>query len=273
VNQEFVHQPVLLNEVLNFFNPQPNQNFIDATINEAGHTLPILERIKPNGKLLGIDLNKQVLQKLEKQVNDDNLILVHGNFANLSKIVKKHNFENIAGVLFDLGLSSWLLEKSKRGFSFQEKDQPLDMRFDKLSSGAQAEDVLNQWTAKELAKAFVCYGEVKPSIANSIANAIIDKRPLKTTQDLTKLLFTVKTKAKVFQALRIIVNNELYNLEKAVKQAIVLSQKVAVISFHSLEDRIIKRLFKNKQLIKPSKEEIKANPRARSAKLRFYEKK
>ena len=229
-----IKKPVFLKQVLKFFNPQPNQNFIDCTLGQGGHALAILERIAPHGKLLGIDF--EILVKPQRR-----LILVQDNFANLKQIAEKHNFKNIEGILFDLGFSNWQLEKSGRGFSFK-KDEPLDMRFP--SEGVTAQEILNQWPEQELEKIFRLYGEEKQS--KSIARDIIANRPLKITQDLAGLICGWKSKAKIFQALRIAVNQELSNLEKALPQAMSLAEKVAVISFHSLEDRIVKNYFKTK---------------------------
>jgi len=227
-----IKKPVLLKQVLKFFNPQPNQNFIDCTLGQGGHALVILERIAPHGKLLGIDF--EILVKPQPR-----LILVQDNFANLKQIIEKHNFKNIEGVLFDLGFSNWQLEESGRGFSFK-KDEPLDMRF--ARTGVTAQEILNQWPEQELEKIFRLYGEEKQS--KSISRDVIANRPLETTQDLAKLIYAWKSKARIFQALRIAVNKELENLEKALPQAMSLTEKVAAISFHSLEDRIIKNYFK-----------------------------
>lgn len=227
-------RPVLLNQVLSFFNPKPNQNFIDCTLGKGGHALSILKKIAPKGKLLGIDF--EILLKPRPR-----LILVQDNFANLKQIVKKHNFKNIAGILFDLGFSTWQLEKSKRGFSFKQNER-LDMRFSQ--TGPTAQEILNQWPEQELEKIFRLFGEEKHS--KDIAQRIIKNRPVKTTQDLAKLIYAWKSKAKIFQALRIAVNKELENLEKALPQAMDLSPKAAVISFHSLEHKIVKKYFKTK---------------------------
>ncbi len=236
-----IKKPVLLKQVLEFFNPEPNQNFVDCTLGQGAHALAILERTAPYGKLLGIDF--EILVKPQPR-----LILVQDNFANLKQIVEKHNFKNIAGILFDLGFSNWQLEKSGRGFSFK-KDETLDMRFGQLSVNSYqltAEDIVNKWPKEELIRLFRKYGEEKEIIAQSIAQRIIKNRPLKTSAELAKLIYGWKSKARIFQALRIAVNQELANLEKALPQAMSLAEKVAVISFHSLEDRIVKNYFKTK---------------------------
>lgn len=231
-----IHKPVLLKQVLQFFNPKSNQNFVDCTISEGGHSLPILEAIKPHGKILGIDLNPVIKPQ-------DRLIIVQDNFANLAKIIKKNKFENISGILFDLGWSTWQLLKSKRGFSFK-REEPLDMRFS--GQGVTAQEILNKFPEQELEKLIRLYGQDRNSKA--IAKKIIKNRPLKTTLDLAGLINNWGSKARVFQAVRIAVNQELENLKKALPQAMQLSKKVAVITFHSLEDKIVKNYFKSQAI-------------------------
>jgi len=293
------HIPVLLKEIIKYLDPEPNENFIDTTLGGGGHAFAILEKISPNGKLLGIDLNKEAIQKTNLKSQTLNLksrlILVNDNFANLSEIIKKYNFLSVSGIIVDLGLSSDLLEASRRGFSFQ-KDEFLDMRFGE--TGKTAYEIINQGLPEELEEIFRKYGEEKFSglITLNIVK-VRQKRIIKTTKDLVKVIadvikdkvperFQIKTFARIFQALRIAVNNELENLKKVLYQSIeILSPggKIAVISFHSLEDRIVKNFFRDKKndgLLKiltkkpvtPDFKEIKANPRARSAKLRVARK-
>lgn len=294
------HVPVLLKEIIKYLDPEPNENFIDATLGGGGHAFAILEKISPNGKLLGIDLSKDAISKIKEARNDqpsikDRLILVNDNFANLSEIIKKYNFLSVSGIIVDLGLSSDLLEASRRGFSFQ-KDEFLDMRFGE--TGKTAYEIINQGLPEELEEIFRKYGEEKFSglIALNIVK-VRQKRIIKATKDLVKVIadvikdkvperFQIKTFARIFQALRIAVNNELENLKKVLYQSIeILSPggKIAVISFHSLEDRIVKNFFRDKKndgLLKiltkkpvtPDFKEIKINPRARSAKLRVAQK-
>jgi len=308
------HIPVLLKEVINYLSPKPNQNFIDCTIGGGGHALRIIALTKPTGRLLGIDLSKEVIEELtkikktakrefrqkseQKKLKIKNrLILVNDNFVNLKKIVKKYNFKNVAGVLLDLGLSTDLLEKSGKGFSFQ-KDEFLDMRYGK--KGITAYEIVNQYRKNELEKIFREYGEEK--FARPIARNIIERRrqkKIKTTKELTEVVdevlknlkvyhlkFKLKTLARVFQALRIVVNDELENLKKVLPQAIDIllpGGRLVIISYHSLEDRIVKNFFRQKEKekilkiltkkpIRPSEEEIKTNPRSRSAKLRAAKK-
>jgi len=277
------HIPVLLKEVLDSLNPKPGQNFIDCTIGFAGHAIPILEKVAPMGKVLGIELDKEVFKKLKFQ---DNIILVRGNYADLKQIVKENNFYPINGILFDLGMSSWQIEKKGRGFSFQ-KDEPLDMRVD--NGQLTAEGIINQWPEKELIRVFQEYGEER--YAGRIAKIICQirqTRPIKTTKQLVDLIIKIVPRTRIhpatriFQALRITVNDELNNLEKALPQALEILEKngrLAIISFHSLEDRIIKNFFKQeakevnlkiltKKPVRPTDNEVNLNPRSRSAKLR-----
>lgn len=284
-----MHKPVLLKEVIDYLNPQPNQNFIDCTIGGGGHSKVILEKIKPSGKILGIDLNREALENL-KDLN--NLILIQDNFSNLKSIVEKNNFYPVNGILLDLGFSSDLLENSGRGFSFL-RDEPLDMRFG-LRNDLTVEKIINQYQEEDLIKIFKEYGEER--FSKRIAEEIIKERKknnIKTTLQLVEIIKRVVPSyyqhsrihfaTRIFQALRIEVNNELNNLKKVLPKAIEILQpkgRIVVISFHSLEDRIVKRFFKEKKDLKiltkkpitPSLEEIQENPRSRSAKLRAAEK-
>ena len=282
-----MHKPVLLKEVLDYLNPQPGENFIDCTFGFGGHSLPILERISPNGKLLGIEYDKEVLSKSK---SEKNLILVNNNFKNLKEIIENNKFHKINGILLDLGVSSWHFDKSNRGFSFQT-DEPLIMNCS--GEGLNADDIVNQWPEQELVKIFKEYGEEK--FPGRIARIICQERrkeQIKTTGQLIEIIKQVIPKkyrygkihfaTKVFQAIRIAVNDELNNLENVLPQALEVLEKngrLVVISFHSLEDRIVKNFFRNsakedkleiltKKPIVPSFEEINLNNRSRSAKLR-----
>jgi len=309
----YYHRAVLLKEVIEYLNPKKNQNFIDCTLGGGEHTLAIFKKTKPRGKILGIDLDKRSLKEVEKKAKDqkiksERLILVQDNFKNLETIIEKY-FSNIPvhGVLLDLGLSSALIEMSERGFSFQ-KDEPLDMRFD-VKQKTKALNIIGGWAEKDLVRIFREYGEER--YAKNIAHRICKERKsreIRTTGQLVKLIkqSVPFNKAKhpatrVFQALRIAVNQELESLKKVLPQAIKILEpggRLAVISFHSLEDRIVKKFFvresKNcicppefpvcrcghrsilkiitKKAIIPTEEEIRANPRARSARLRVAEK-
>ena len=275
-----IHQPVLQKEVLKYLDPKANENFIDCTINGGGHASAILERIKPKGKVLGIDLDKEVIGQLKPR---DNLILVCDNFVNLKKIVRELKFKP-DGILFDLGMSSWHLDKSGKGFSFL-RDEPLDMRYSEQTD-LTAEKIVNEYSLEELEKIIKEYGEER--FARKIAKKIVEKRKKKRIKTTLELAEAIKFKQKrihfatrTFQALRIAVNDELNVLAQTIPQAVdilVPGGRLAVISFHSLEDRIVKNLFKSlpseefeiltNKPIKPSLEEITSNPRSRSAKLR-----
>jgi len=331
-----MHIPILQKEVLQYLEPKTNENFIDATIGEGGHALAIAERILPNGKILGIDWSPEQIKNLESRIKTTthpppsrflggphqelkrNLILVCDNFVNLKEVVKRERFRPISGILFDLGLSNWHLEESGRGFSFL-RNEPLDMRYNPQNP-LSAEKIVNYWSVLEIEKILKEYGQEQ--FAKKIAKEIIEARkikPIKTTIQLVEIVKRATPRwyhhrkthpaTKTFQSLRIAVNGELNNLEKTLPQALEILKpggKLVVISFHSLEDRIVKNFFKkysceatgykvpsratpidslevghlsckergpcleilNKKPIRPSQKEIKINPRSRSAKLR-----
>jgi len=293
-----MHIPVLQKEVIRYLDPQPNENFIDCTIGEGGHSFAILEKTAPKGKVLGIDWSPELIRKLKSNIkkSKERLILVCDNFANLKKIVKEYNFQQIKGILFDLGMSIWHLEKSGRGFSFQ-REEPLDMRYNPEQERLTVQEIVNSWQEKEIEKILREYGEER--FAKRIAKEIIKerrKKEIKTTFQLIRIIKKavpvwyqkrrIHFATRTFQALRIAVNDELNNLKKALCQSLEILKpegKIAVISFHSLEDRIVKNFFKEKskeKLLKiltkkpivPTKEELEINPRARSAKLRISQK-
>jgi len=286
-----MHKPVLVKEVLEYLDPKPGENFIDCTFGFGGHSLAILERNLPDGKVLGIEQDKEVL---ELALKNKRLILIKNNFKNLKKIVKKYEFNRVSGILFDLGISSWHFDKSNRGFSFQI-NEPLEMNCSENDLNAQ--EIINQWPEQELARIFKEYGEER--FPGRIARVICEqrsKKQIKTTKQLVDIIEQaiprkhrykkIHFATKVFQALRIAVNDELNNLEKALPQALDILEpggRLVVISFHSLEDRIVKHFFKEefkknhlkiltKKPITPSEQEIDLNPRSRSAKLRAAEK-
>lgn len=295
-----MHIPVLLKEAIYYLDPQPNENFIDATIGEGGHTAAILERNGPKGKVLGIEIDPELYKKLKLCMAkfpisnlqfSNRLILVNDSYANLEKIVKDNNFHRVKGIIFDLGMCSWHLESSGKGFSYQ-KDEPLDMRFDSRQDLTAAE-IVNFWDIEKIEKILKEFGEEK--YARRIALAIKEARKKEriiTSQQLVNLLrqtlprnydnSRIHFATRVFQALRIAVNNELENIEKGLNQALAILEpkgRIVVISFHSLEDRIVKNIFREKakqnklkiltkKPITPSLEEIKDNSRSRSAKLR-----
>ncbi|MEK9130423.1 MAG: 16S rRNA (cytosine(1402)-N(4))-methyltransferase RsmH [Patescibacteria group bacterium] len=310
-----MHTPVLLNEIIEYLNPQANQNFIDCTFGFGGHSIPILKKTSPNGKLVGIewDIDAININKEKFKEFDQRIIFVNKNFANLKQIVSDLNFP-IHGILLDLGISSYQLDQSTSGFSFQ-RDELLDMRFNKLDTDLTAEKIINKYSEKELSDIFWKFGEEKYS--RQVARMIVQERKkqkITTTKQLVDLISQIikpkKTKftkhfihpaTKIFQALRIVVNKELENLRLVLPQAIEILEprgRLCVISFHSLEDKIVKQFFKqeskncicpsefpqcicnhkmslkiiNKKVIMPTFEEIKNNPRSRSAKMRIVEK-
>lgn len=292
-----MHISVLKEEVIKFLAPRPNENFIDATVDGGGHAMEILKKNAPKGKVLGIDWDKEIIRKLrlkiEKSDFKERLILVNDNFKNLKRIVEKNNFKEISGILFDLGFSSWHIEKSKKGFSFQ-KDEILDMRYGK--SDIRAVDILNKWQEKDIERILREYGQ--EFFSRKIARAIVEnrkKKPIIKTGELVEIIEKVVPKrkkqkihpaTKTFQALRIAVNQELENLKEALPQAIEVLKpggRLVLISFHSLEDKIVKKFFRQKEKegeaeiltkkpITPTEKEIKENPRSRSAKLRAIKK-
>jgi 16S rRNA (cytosine1402-N4)-methyltransferase len=287
-----MHISVLLKEVIEYLNPQPNENFIDATIGEGGHTKAILEKNGPDGKVLGIEVDPILYQKAKNIIhNTERLILVDDSYVNIEKIVKEKQFQPVNGILFDLGMCSWQIDESKRGFSYL-KDEPLDMRFSPKNILTAAE-IVNFWKVEDLEQILRDYGEEK--YAKRIALAIKEARRKKRvvgTQELVEILkkalpknyddYRLHPAVRTFQALRIAVNNELENLKMGLTLAFKIlapQGKIVVISFHSLEDRIVKNFFRDnakqntlkiltKKPITSSQEEIKNNIRSHSAKLR-----
>ncbi len=289
------HVPVLLSAVLAGLNLQPNQTAIDATLGGGGHTRAMLEAIAPQGRLLGLEADGRTIDiiRVALKSHGSRFVAVHGNFRELQRIAADHGFLNVDAILFDLGLSSIALGDPARGFSFQN-DGPLDMRFDQTSQSSTAADLVNQKSVSELTELFRMYGE--EPLAQRIADQIVlirKQRPFSTTADLTDAIAAVKRRrgrihpaTQVFQALRIAVNDEYGALTAALPPALSLLKvggHLAVITFHSGEDRLVKRWMKavaaNGQvrldtilvIIAPRAEQL-ANPRARSAKLRLLTK-
>lgn len=294
-----MHKPVLLNEILEYLDPKPGQKFIDATIDGGGHGLAILERILPEGQLLGVEWDGELLKILKLKIENiklsQNVILAQDSYVNLKKIADENNFIGADGILLDLGLSSWHLESAGRGFTFM-KDERLDMRFDSsfnIKNNVTAEEIVNRYTYDELVKILKEYGEER--FAKLIAARIIKTRknsPIQTTFELVEIIKNsvpfwyrrgrLHFATKTFQALRIAVNDELGNIKIGLEQAVEtlgIGGRLAVITFHSLEDRIVKNFFRDKKgvgvlkietkkPIVPSLAEVTANPKARSAKLR-----
>jgi 16S rRNA (cytosine1402-N4)-methyltransferase len=297
-----MHIPVLQKEVIKYLAPSSNENFVDCTFGGGGHTIAILKENGPKGKVLGIDQDPELISSYKLQVTSfkKRLILVCGNFADLKKITEAYKFRPINGVLLDLGMSSWHLQKSGRGFTFQ-KDEPLVMRYDgkcqnynlRPKAYLTAKEILNKWPQEEIERILKEYGEER--FAKRIAEEIVRRRkivPIQTTSQLVEIIKKsvpawyqrkrIHPATKTFQALRIAVNEELTNLKKVLPQIVEILEKqgrAVIISFHSLEDRIVKTFFKEmakkqileiltKKPIRPGPKEIQANPRARSAKLR-----
>jgi 16S rRNA (cytosine1402-N4)-methyltransferase len=283
-----MHIPVLQKEVIKYLNPGPNDNFIDCTVGGGGHALLILQKSGPRGRVLGIDRDAWQIENCRSNLKDfkNRVILTVGNFADLEEIFKRTKFGPVSGILFDLGMSSWHLENSGRGFSFKKRE-PLDMRYD-CSLGLNAGKIVNYWSKPELERIFIDFGQEKK--AGRIARQIVEARkwrPLNNTLQLAGIATEVGADpAKIFQALRIAVNDELTNIKKALGQALDILRpggRMAVISFHSLEDGITKDFFSarggnqsveilTKKPVVPGPGEIKDNPRARSAKLRAIKK-
>jgi len=299
MSTEQIHTPVLLKEIIEYLNLRNGDMVLDATINGGGHAEKILERIGSNGKLIGIDQDEEVLNKTRIKNQDlgiKNIFLLNGNFRDMDKLLEPLGIKKLNAILFDFGMSSFHVDKSGRGFSFQ-KDEPLIMNY-KLELGPSdltAKEILNKWPEKEICQILQEYGEERYArkIATSIVGARKEKR-FETTFDLVEVIQKnirkgnprINPATKTFQALRIAVNDELNALEEGLEKAwgfLARDGRMAVMSFHSLEDRIVKFFFKEKKSeegariltkkpIIPKREEIKLNPRSRSAKLRVIEK-
>ena len=291
----FKHIPVLLNEVLDLVCIKREGTYIDCTVGEGGHAEAILDVIHPKGFLVGIDCDESVLETTEDRLKKfaGSFKLVHDNFLNIIDICNRLNIKAVDGIILDVGISSYQIDNPERGFSFN-KDGPLDMRMDR-SSNLTAQSLINNSSYDELTKIFFEYGEERYS--RKIASKIIaerNKRPIQTTFELVSTIkkaipfrrYRIHPATRVFQALRIAANNELVNLSKTITDGFSLLKKegrMAVISFHSLEDRIAKNKFKEfkieeqakiitKKPLRATKEELNRNIRSRSAKLRVVEK-
>lgn len=290
------HKSVLLAEVIKALNIKPNGVYVDLTLGGAGHSKEILKNLSKGGFLYAFDQDETAISIAKENLKDfTNYKIFKSNFKNMETLLNNEGITSVDGVLFDLGMSSFQIDDPARGFSYMA-DGPLDMRMDN-NSNLTAKDILNTYSAEELAKIFRIYGEEKNSY--KIALEIVKRRPLNTTFDLVKItdLFFSKghSAKKVFQALRIYLNEEIKVLEETLPQVVKMLNKdgiIAVISFHSLEDTIVKNYFKEltteeiikglptlpKQMpmrygkqksIKPSLKEIKENSRSASAILRY----
>jgi len=311
------HVPVLLREVLEALAVRPGSRYVDCTLGAGGHAEAILEAASPDGELLGIDLDPEALATARQRLaafsaeggsasgGGERVTFVEGNFSQVGDLCRERGFAPVQGILFDLGLSSLQLEEESRGFSFQ-REGPLDMRFSPRQE-LTAADIVNTYSEEDLADLFWRYGEERRS--RRIARRLIEERPFHTTTQLAKAVEqavgrrtrgVIHPATRTFQALRIAVNQELLHLEAALLQAhglLGFGSRLVVISYHSLEDRIVKSFLRQeardcvcppgvpvcicghratlrlvaRSVVRPSATEVAANPRARSARLRVAE--
>lgn len=304
INMPTYHQhiPVMLRECLDGLITHPDGIYIDGTLGGGGHSKAILDQLSANGTLFSVDQDDEAIAAASAYIGEDpRFNILKGNFGYLTTLLPPQYHGQVAGILLDLGVSTHQIKAGDRGFSFQE-DGPLDMRMGNLT-GLTAYEVVNNYEYEQLRDIIFHYGEEKAS--RKIARSIIDHRPVETTQDLRKAIsevvnpkFEVKSLARVFQAIRIEVNQELEVLKDVLKQSLEVLQeggRLVVMSYHSLEDRLVKRFLKagnfegkvekdfygnnlspfrliNKQVIIPSEQEVANNPAARSAKLRIAKK-
>jgi len=301
------HKPALYQEIIHALQPKRGGRYVDGTLGAGGHARGILEACAPDGQLLGLDVDPQALALARKNLApyEGRIHLAQASYTTITKQLADLQWDSVDGILFDLGASSMQFDNAERGFSFMH-DGPLDMRFGPQAL-MSAEQIVNGYDEKELAELIFRYGEDRDS--RKIAKAIVINRPLRTTRELVAVIERASPRrgdrvhpaTQTFQALRIAVNNELASVQEMLPQAVAglkSGGRCAVISFHSLEDRIVKDFFReqskelvnplyeriyeverkavvkliNKKPILPSEEEIKENPRARSAKLRVVEK-
>ena len=296
-----MHVPVLLHEVLAYLAPHPGGRYVDATIDGGGHTRAVLDASAPDGTVLGIDRDPEILTALRgglaEAIDAGRLRIAHASFAALTRVLAAQGVTSADGVLLDLGVSSFHLDASGRGFSFA-RDEPLDMRFDPTDPEREsAADILASRSAEALTALFRTYGEER--FASRIARTIVARRrqaPLRTTGELLAAVEQSlpphlrwragRDAARVFQALRIAANEELEAIADVLPQALAAlapGGRLVVISFHSLEDRLVKHFLRGqaqagrvrlltRRPVQPSESEVAANPRAASAKLRAAEK-
>lgn len=289
------HIPVLLNEVMAYLDPQPGETIVDATAGTAGHSEAIIDRIGPQGVLVDIDRDEESLAQARERLAGKKAVnhFVHGNFCELDGILKELQIGQIDGILFDLGISTFQLLNPERGFSFQEEG-PLDMRLDRASY-ISAYDLINNLNEDEISNLLWSFGQERWH--NRIAHRLVQARerhPIATTSELKEIVlqsipsqfrrhhYRIHPATRTFQAVRIAVNRELEVLESALAKAVsVLAPggRICVISFHSLEDRIVKHYFRaaaaqgqvqilTRKPIGPTEEEARENPASRSGKLR-----
>ncbi len=280
-----VHITVLKKEAVDLLNVEKGKNFIDCTVGEGGHSREILKRNAPDGEVLGFEWDKKMYERLHPL--PERMNLVNKSYVFLKETVEELNFGPVSGVLMDLGMSTWHIKESGRGFSFQ-KDEPLDMRYDE-DTLLTAYDIVNKWKVGDIERIIENYSDEK--YAKTIAEKIASSRPIKTTGRLVELIKEVVPEnyergrinpaTRTFQALRITVNAEINNLREALSQAkeiIVPGGRIVVISFHYLEDREVEKFFEGSGLeqiarVTPAGGEIQENPSSRSAILRVAIKK
>lgn len=306
------HEPVMVKEVLEYLQPKSGQTIVDGTLGGGGHALEMVKHIVPSGKMIGIDRDDDALDAAGQRLSEysANVILEKGNFSDLEAIAQRLGVESVNGVLLDLGVSSYQLETPERGFSFRQ-DALLDMRMDKTQP-VTAREIVNSFSERHLTEIIQDYGEER--WAKRIAKFIVDRRmrhPIETTSELVDVILAavpsgartekIHPATRTFQALRIAVNRELESLQAGLDAAIKLlapNGRVVVLSYHSLEDRIVKETLAKhagrcvcppglpicacgakkyvtiltRRPVLPTEEEVRANPRARSAKLRAAEK-
>lgn len=302
------HEPVLKKEAVDLLFTNENGIYLDGTLGGGGHALAILERLGPHGRLLGLDLDNEAIEFAVNQLKPfkDRIVIQQGNFKELDKFLKNLKIDQVHGILLDLGVSSHQIDTAARGFSFSLSG-PLDMRMDSKQK-LTAYEIIQKYSESELSNIFKTYGEEKRSRA--VARIIVKERkksPIQTTEALREIMSKVlpyqnrvKSLARIFQALRIAVNEELKNLREALNLSIdylLPGGRILIISYHSLEDRIVKDFFKGesvrcvcppevpvcvcgrkgrlkiltKRPVRPSEEEVRRNPRCRSARLRASE--
>lgn len=316
-DQDFAHRPVLYQEIIHALKPARGGFYVDGTLGAGGHAWGVLDASRPDGRLLGLDVDPQALALARRRLEEfgERAIIRHGSYAELTTQLAAVGWPRVHGITLDLGVSSMQLDTGERGFSFST-DAPLDMRFDP-SNPVTAADLVNNLPAKDLAHILFEYGE-EPQ-GNRIAQAIVQARPLHTTRELAELVAGIAGRrrerdrsgghagkrpihpaTRTFQALRIAVNRELETLETVLPQAVAAlapGGRLAVISFHSLEDRLVKQFFRResqdclcpprqpvctcghkasiievtRRPVSPGSAEVESNPRSRSARLRVAE--
>lgn len=288
-----MHRPVMSKEIIKYLDLKPGDVVLDCTVGAGGHSLDILEKIMPSGRLIGIDQDEDSLKIAKERLNayGENCDLVYSNFQDLDVILSDFKINKVDAILYDLGTSSCQLDNPERGFSFM-KDGPLDMRMDKQGR-ITAFDLVNHLSKEEIMKIIWTYGEER--YGRRIASFITERRKkelISTTRQLKDIVIEaipfkgrrerIHPATRTFQAFRIVVNNELEALKVSLKKAINflnIKSKISVLSFHSLEDRIVKNIFRDlkrehvleiltKKPIRPTRQEVRDNPRARSARLR-----